>query len=119
MGERSRKGCCLVLLSPPCCVSGKLSSPSEGQRHSHWRDCGWGLGGEGRAVNIVPLVQNAIASSFIVVPISFLINISSPVFFFFSFFPPSDKYLLKPQLMRNWLVQTWWLRLHTFTRSLF
>lgn len=68
--ERNRKGCCCVLPSPPCCVSGKLSSLSGWQRHSHWRGYGWDLEGEGFAINPVPLVQNAIASSF-VVPILF------------------------------------------------
>lgn len=32
-------------------------------------NCRWDLEGEGRAINTVPLVQNAIASSFIAVPI--------------------------------------------------
>lgn len=67
--ERSRKGCCCVLPSPLCSVSGKLSSLSRWQRHSRWRGYGWDLEGEGCAINPVPLVQNAIASSFVVVPI--------------------------------------------------
>lgn len=34
---------------------------SEWQRHSHWRGYDWDLEGKRRAINTVPLVQNAIA----------------------------------------------------------
>lgn len=79
MGKKSRKGCSLPLLSPPCCVSGKLLS-----QNSSVIAIGYGqdLEGEGHAINTMPLIQNAIASSFIVVPILLFSN------FFTCFFPP-------------------------------
>uniref|UniRef100_A0A8C3GD27 GMP reductase n=1 Tax=Cairina moschata TaxID=8855 RepID=A0A8C3GD27_CAIMO len=71
-GEKSRKGWCFVVLSPPRCSSGKFSSLCRWQFHSH---DGWDLDREGCAINTVPLVQNAIASSFIV-PILFIFLIA-------------------------------------------
>lgn len=82
MGEKSRKGCSFPLLSPPCCVSGKLPSLSQNSNIIAI-GYGWDLEGEGHAINTVPLIQNAIASSFIVVPI-LLFN----QHFFTWFFPP-------------------------------
>lgn len=67
MGERARRAALFFFLHVVLVADFPLSLSQNGSIIAI--GYGWDLEREGHAINTVPLIQNAIASSFIVVPI--------------------------------------------------